>query len=79
MDTNEINLDDFDKSDISSGWNSSEDEAPNMDVEEMNLTHETPQTIPPMNYSREIEELEQMDNEDDPNYIPSSLLCISYY
>ena len=34
MDTNEIDLDDLDKSDISSDWNSSEDEAPNMEVEE---------------------------------------------
>lgn len=33
MDANAIDLDDFDKSDISSDWNSSEDEAPTMEVE----------------------------------------------
>lgn len=77
MDTNEIDLDDLDKSDISSDWNSSEDEAPNMEVEEENPTQPVAQNAPVMNYSKEIEELEQMDNEDDPNYIPSS--CCSLY
>ena len=33
MDSNAINLDDFDKSDISSDWNSSEDDAPAMEIE----------------------------------------------
>lgn len=41
MDTNAINLDEFDKSDISSDWNSSEDEAPAMEVEsDHELTNE---------------------------------------
>lgn len=79
MDTNEIDLDDLDKSDISSDWNSSEDEAPNMEVEEENPTQPAAQNAPVMNYPKEIEELEQMDNEDDPNYIPSSYcsFCIT--
>ena len=34
MDANEIDLDNLDNSDISSDWNSSEDEAPVMEVEE---------------------------------------------
>lgn len=41
MDTNEIDLDEFDKSDISSDWDSSEDEAPAMEIEDVReLTEE---------------------------------------
>ena len=61
MDTNEINLDEFDKSDISSDWNSSEDEAPTMEVEEEKASLPAQQTQQPMDYAQEIEELEQME------------------
>ena len=57
MDTNEINLDEFDKSDISSDWNSSEDEAPTMEVEEEKASLPAQQTQQPMDYAQEIEEL----------------------
>ena len=77
MDTNEINLDEFDKSDISSDWNSSEDEAPTMEVEEEKASLPAQQTQQPMDYAQEIEELEQMENEDNPNYVPSGLPFMS--
>ena len=63
MDTNEINLDEFDKSDISSDWNSSEDEAPTMEVEEEKASLPAQQTQQPMDYAQEIEELEQKYND----------------
>lgn len=71
MDVNEINLDDLDNSDISSGWNSSEDEAPVMEVESDN-----PQDIQqPLDYEQANEEIHCMESDDDPETVPRSLWC----
>ena len=66
MDVNEINLDDLDNSDISSGWNSSEDEAPAMEVESDNQK-DIPQ---PVDYERANEEIHCMESDDDPEGVP---------
>lgn len=72
MDTNEINLDEFDKSDISSDWDSSEDEAPAMEIEDAHeLTEER------MNQLNEIatqnNPKEASDSDGEGEVIPRSL------
>lgn len=66
MDANAIDLDNLDNSDISSGWNSSEDEAPQMEVE-----NERP-TAPaePTDYEAERVRIETMESEEEPDTIP---------
>ena len=65
MDSNEIDLDDVDKSDISSDWDSSVDEAPPMEVEETS----EPTLIP--NGKEQIEEeIRRMESDDEPDAIP---------
>lgn len=69
MDANEINLDDLDNSDISSGWNSSEDEAPVMEVENDN-SQDIQQLV---DYEHANEEINRMESDDEPEAIPRSL------
>ena len=65
MDSNEIDLDDLDKSDISSDWDSSVDEAPPMEVEGTS----EPTLIP--NGKEQIEEeIRRMESDDEPDAIP---------
>ena len=65
IDSNEIDLDDLDKSDISSDWDSSVDEAPPMEVEETS----EPTLIP--NGKEQIEEeIRRMESDDEPDAIP---------
>ena len=66
MDANAIDLDNLDNSDISSGWNSSEDEAPVMEVE-----NERPAAPPePTDYEAERVRIETMESEEEPETIP---------
>lgn len=69
MDANAIDLDNLDNSDISSGWNSSEDEAPVMEVE-----NERPAaSAEPMDYEAEKVRIETMESEEEPETIPRRL------
>lgn len=67
MDANEIDLDDLDKSDISSDWDSSVDEAPVMEVVESRGKQEVPE-------ERMIgeEQLREMQSDEEPDSIPRS-------
>ena len=65
MDSNEIDLDDLDKSDISSDWDSSVDEAPPMEVEG------TSASALICNEKEQIEEeIRRMESDDEPDGIP---------
>ena len=67
MDANEIDLDDLDKSDISSDWDSSVDEAPVMEVFESRGEQEVQE-------ERMIaeEQLREMQSDEEPDSIPRS-------
>ena len=67
MDANEIDLDDLDKSDISSDWDSSVDEAPVMEVVESRGEQEVQE-------ERMIaeEQLREMQSDEEPDSIPRS-------
>lgn len=67
MDANEIDLDDLDKSDISSDWDSSVDEAPVMEVVESRGEQEVQE-------ERAIaeEQLREMQSDEEPDSIPRS-------
>ena len=67
MDANEIDLDDLDKSDISSDWDSSVDEAPVMEVVESRGEQEVQEE------QRIAEEqLREMQSDEEPDSIPRS-------
>ena len=65
MDANEIDLDDLDKSDISSDWDSSVDEAPVMEVVESRGEQD-------LQEERIVaeEQLKEMQSDDEPDGIP---------
>ena len=67
MDANEIDLDGLDKSDISSDWDSSVDEAPVMEVVESRGEQEVQE-------ERMIaeEQLREMQSDEEPDSIPRS-------
>lgn len=65
MDANEIDLDDLDKSDISSEWDSSVDEAPVMEVVE---SHEK-RNIEEERMIAE-EQMKEMQSDEEPDGIP---------
>lgn len=67
MDANEIDLDDLDKSDISSDWDSSVDEAPVMEVVESRGEQAVQE-------ERAIaeEQLREMQSDEEPDSIPRS-------
>lgn len=65
MDANEIDLDDLDKSDISSEWDSSVDEAPVMEVAE---SHEK-RNIEEERMIAE-EQMKEMQSDEEPDGIP---------
>ena len=73
MDANEIDLDNLDNSDISSDWNSSEDEAPVMEVEDDEQVRENEDHGEPMDYEQEKEGLENMESDEEPDAIPRRL------
>lgn len=72
MDTNEIDLDNLDNSDISSDWDSSEDEAPVMEVEDDQPTTSNVQQEEQMDYEKEKGDLENMESDEEPDVIPST-------
>lgn len=73
MDANEIDLDNLDNSDISSDWNSSEDEAPVMEVEEDERGKTNENCEDPIDYEQEKEGLENMESDEEPDAIPRRL------
>ena len=73
MDANEIDLDNLDNSDISSDWNSSEDEAPVMEVEEDEQVKKGDNNGESVDYEQEKECLENMESDEEPDAIPRRL------